>query len=30
MTIDEFFGFTGTPPDEERWELIDGGDDRRI
>ena len=24
MTADEFFAFTATRPDEERWELIDG------
>jgi Uma2 family endonuclease len=24
MTIEEFLGFTGTRPDKERWELIEG------
>lgn len=24
MTVDEFYAFTDTRPDEERWELIDG------
>ncbi|MBV9523493.1 MAG: Uma2 family endonuclease, partial [Alphaproteobacteria bacterium] len=24
MTADEFFAFTATRPDEEKWELIDG------
>ncbi len=24
MTVEEFYGFTDTRPDEEKWELIDG------
>src|SRR5262249_8978400 len=24
MTVDEFYAFTDTRPDEEKWELIDG------
>src|SRR5882672_454698 len=24
MTVEEFFSFTDTRPDEEKWELIDG------
>ena len=24
MTIEEFYAFTDTRPDEEKWELIDG------
>jgi hypothetical protein len=24
ITVDEFYAFTDTRPDEERWELIDG------
>jgi Uma2 family endonuclease len=24
MTVEEFFGFTDTRPDDEKWELIDG------
>ena len=24
MTVEEFYSFTDTRPDEEKWELIDG------
>jgi hypothetical protein len=24
MTVDEFYAFTDTRPDEEKWELIEG------
>jgi hypothetical protein len=24
MTVEEFYAFTDTRPDEEKWELIDG------
>jgi hypothetical protein len=25
MTVEEFYAFTDMRPDEEKWELIDGG-----
>jgi hypothetical protein len=27
MTVDEFYAFTDTRPDDEKWELIGGGAD---